>query len=220
MAEHFSNHRPDDHSLREPWSDEREMQVLRFFRRRPRGAEYLACSRCPRDGRLLGAVSRLGDGLWTWEAGARLSPAASRQEIESWYLDAFDETELSADIYEQASRYADEELPRWGRVGSDPTVMRIIVGGLNEPVLTANRHSPDPRPGLPLFRAVTCGCRRRYLLQMLALVYADVGADGGVLSLGTHVPLLRPPRFGERDAIGDSAYSFQGGKVVVNLRDR
>lgn len=94
------------------WSEERELQVLDLFRKHRRGVEYIAQSRCPHDGRLLGAVQHLPDGLWVWQAGSRLSPSGSRIEVESWFLDALDESEFCSEAFRQASEYVEEELPR------------------------------------------------------------------------------------------------------------
>jgi hypothetical protein len=63
------------------WSAEREAQVLGLFRDRRYRLRFLASSRCPADGGLLGASCELPDGLWIWIAGSRMSPSAS--------LDAF-----------------------------------------------------------------------------------------------------------------------------------
>lgn len=43
------------------------------------------------DGRRLGAVFRLPDGLWAWSAGYRESPEAARRHAAAFYLDALDE---------------------------------------------------------------------------------------------------------------------------------
>jgi hypothetical protein len=121
----------EDRDMRENWSAEREREVLGFFRQRSHAAGYLASSRCPRDGRLLGAISRLPDGVWIWIVGSRLAPEASRQELRSGFLDTSHETEWTSEIYEQASQYADEEISELGRVGWEPAVMKIVVRGLD-----------------------------------------------------------------------------------------
>jgi hypothetical protein len=96
------------------WFLERETQVRGLFRDRRRKLPLLACSRCPRDGGLLGSACRLQDGLWVWIAGARMSPSASWAEFRSQYLDVLDESDWTDDTYSQAAEYADEELDEWG----------------------------------------------------------------------------------------------------------
>ena len=96
------------------WSAEREAQVLGLFRDHRRRLRFLASSRCPADEGLLGASCELPDGLWVWIAGSRMSPSASLDAFRSEYLDLFDETEWTGDVYEQASEYADEQLREWG----------------------------------------------------------------------------------------------------------
>ena len=46
---------------------------------------------CPRDGRRLGAVFRLPDGLWAWSAGNREPPMVARRKAAAFYVDALDE---------------------------------------------------------------------------------------------------------------------------------
>ena len=100
--------------MQEGWSPEREQQVLGYFRQRRHAAGYLASSRCPNDGRLLGAISRLPDGVWIWMAGSRLAPEASRQELRSFTWTRSMKPSGEREVYEQASQYADEELRKWG----------------------------------------------------------------------------------------------------------
>lgn len=207
--------------MQQHWSAERERQVLDFFHERRSATGHLASSRCSRDGRLLGAISRLPDGVWIWMAGSRLAPEASRWELWSQYLDAFDETEWKPEIYEQASQYAAEELGEWGgRVGWDSAVMKIVVRGLDDPIELADRQSPGGRPGLALVRCVTCGCRTQYLLPVLALVYAGIRACIGIAKPGTHVRPMPPLYPGEPRPPAESMYSFRDGKMVVDVHER
>jgi hypothetical protein len=207
--------------MQEGWSAEREQQVLGYFRQRRHTTGYLASSRCPNDGRLLGAISRLPDGIWIWMAGSRLSPEVSRRELRSEYLDMFDETEWTSEVYEQASQYADEELREWGgRLGWDPTVMKIVVRGLDDPIELANRQFPEGSPGLALVRSVTCGCRTRYMLPVYALVYAGIRACIGIAKPGTHVRPMPPREPSEPRPPGESMYLFRAGKMLVDVHER
>lgn len=154
-------------------------------------------------------------------AGSRLAPEASRRELESQYLDTFDEAEWTSEIYEQASEYADAELRQWeGRVGWDPVVMKIVVRGLDDPIELADRQSPGGRPGLALARTVSCGCRTQYLLPVYGLVYAGIRASIGIAKPGTHVRPMRLRVPGERRPPGESVYSFRDGMMVVDVHER
>ena len=210
-----------DSGTRQDWSAERERQVLDFFHQHRSAAGYLASSRCARDGRLLGAISHLPDGVWIWMAGSWLAPEASRRELRSQYLDSFDETEWSAEIYEQASQYADEELREWeGRVGWDPEAKKIVVRGLDDPIELADRQSPGGRTGLALVRSVSCGCRTHYLLAVYALVYAGIRACIGIAKPGTHVRPMPMPEFSEPRPPSESVYSFRDGRMVIDVHER
>jgi hypothetical protein len=207
--------------MRQDWSAERERQVLDFFHQRRSAAGHVASSRCPRDGRLLGAISHLPDGVWIWIAGSRLAPEASRQELRSQYLDTFDETEWTSEIFEQASQYADEEIREWGgRVGWDPTVMKIVVRGLDDPIELANRQFPEGSPGVALVRSVTCGCRTLYMLPVYALVYAGIRACIGISKPGTHVRPMPARDPSEPRPPAESVYSFRDGKMLVDVHER
>jgi hypothetical protein len=210
-----------DLGRRQGWSAERERQALNFFHR-PHGATgYVASSRCPRDGRLLGAISRLPDGIWIWMAGSRLGPEASQRELRSQYLGTFDETQWTSEIYEQASEYADEELRQWdGHVGWDPTLRKILIRGLDDPIEVADQQSPQGRPGLALVHAVTCGCRTHYLLAVYALVYAGLRVCIGMAHPGTYVRPMPWPEFGDSRPQGESVYSFKDGKMVIDVHER
>jgi hypothetical protein len=137
------------------WSAERELQVLSLFRQRECGAGFLASCRCPHDGRLLGAVLRLPDGIWAWQGGSRLAPAQGWDEFRSQFLDTFDQAQWSPVIWEEAAQYADEEIREWGRLGWDTTVMKILPGAGDEPIRVQDRQSPRSRAGMALTRLVT-----------------------------------------------------------------
>jgi hypothetical protein len=204
------------------WSAERESQILGYFRQHLHCTAYLALCRCPRDGRILGAISRLPDGIWLWKAGARFAPAAGWDEFQSFYLDQYDETEWTTGVYEQAAEYADEELRAWGgRLAWLPAVEKIVVNAPGDEICTMDRFSSEPRPGLPLVQQVTCGCRRQHLLPVLALVSAGLRASIGITKLGTHVRSMPPrfPPFRPRPP-GESLYSVQDGKIVIDLHER
>ena len=148
---------------------ERERQALDLFRDHRRELQFLASSRCPLDGGLLGAACALPDGLWVWMAGGRMSPSASWEEFRSQYLDDLDES----DTYEEAAEYAEEQLREWGgRLQRDPAVLKVPWPASDDrPIMTWNRHSPEPVAGAAMHRVVTCSCRKHYLLPALVLIY-------------------------------------------------
>lgn len=213
------------------WFLERETQVRGQFRDRRRKLPLLASSRCPKGGcgGLLGAACRLPDGLWVWIAGARMSPSASREEFSSQYLDVLDESDCDSGIFEFAAEYADDELREWGgRLQWDPVVLKVLLPSSDdEPIMTWDRHSPGPRPGVSTHRTVTCACRTHYLLPVLALVYAGIRVATGQARPGTWVRplacrlagLTRRPR-----EPGENIYSFysfdSGGRLVIDLHER
>lgn len=203
------------------WSAERELQVLGLFRQRERGAGFLASCRCPNDGRLLGAVCRLPDGIWAWQGGSRLAPAQGWDEFRSQLMDTFDQAEWSPEIWEEAAQYADEEIREWGRLGWDATVMKILPGAGDEPIRVQDRQSPESRAGVALTRLVTCGCRRHHMLPVLALVFAGIRAATGLARPGTHVPPMTVPEPCRPRAPRESIYSVSNdGRIVIDLHER
>lgn len=187
------------------WTTNRESQVLDLFRRRKPRIPYLASCRCPNDGRLLGAISRLYDGIWVWQAGSRLSPKGGHHEFRTQFLDCFDETEFSEEIYEQAQEYADEQLREWGgRLETDVTVMKVLLGRVDEPIRIFDRDSPDSRQGLPIVRVVTCGCRRHYLLPVFDLISMGVRADVGLVNPGAYIGPRPTRRFDKPTSVDRS----------------
>jgi hypothetical protein len=204
------------------WFAEREAQVLGYFRQHRHRSSYLASCCCPHDGRVLGAVSRLRDGIWLWKAGARFAPAAGWDEFEAFYLDQYDPSEWTTEVYEQAAEYADEELRAWGgRLIWDSAVEKIVVNGPDDEICTMDRFSPQPCPGLDLTQTVTCGCRRLHMLPVLALFHTGLRAAMGIAKPGTHVRPMPPrfPPFRPRPP-GESVYSFQDGKIVIDIHER
>jgi hypothetical protein len=208
------------------WFLERELQVLGLFRDHRRRLRFLASSRCPADGGLLGAACKLPDGLWVWIAGSRMSPSASWDEFRSQYLDMLDESDWTDGTYEQAGEYADEQLREWGRrLQWDPAVMKVqLPASDDEQIMTWDRHSPEPRPGLTTHRTVTCGCRTHYMLPVLALVYAGIRVATGLARPGTWVrPVtFRPPDLPcQPREPGEDIYSVApDGRFVIDLHER
>ena len=209
------------------WFRERETQVRGLFRDHRRKLRFLASSRCPADGGLLGAACQLPDGLWVWIAGARLSPSASWDEFRSQFIDMLrDENGWTDDAYEHAEEYADEQLREWGgRLQWDPAVIKVeLPASGDEPIMTWDRHSPAPRPGVATHRTVTCGCRTHYMLPVFALVYAGIRVATGLTQPGTWVrpltyrPLDLPRRPREP---GEGPYSIApDGRLVIDLHER
>ena len=210
------------------WFLERETQVRGLFRDRRRKLQLLASSRCPKGdcGGLLGAACRLPDGLWVWIAGARMSPSASWDEFRSEYLDVLDESDWDSDTFELAAEYADDELREWGgRLQWDPVVLKVpLPSSDDEPIMTWDRHSPEPRRGVSTHRTVTCACRTHYMLPVLALIYAGIRVATGQARPGTWVrPLACPPPGLPRRPRepGEDIYSFDdGGRLVIDLHER
>jgi len=202
------------------------MQVLGLFRDHRRKLRFLASCRCPADGGLLGAACGLPDGLWVWIAGGRMSPSASWDEFRSEFIDVQNEDDWTDETWEQGGEYADEQLRDWGgRLQWEPTVMKILLPtSEDEPIMTWDRFSPEPRPGVTTHRTVTCGCRKHYMLPVLAVVYAGLRVATGLAQPGTWVrPLTyRPPDLPRRPREpGEDIYSFDSsGRFVIDLHER
>jgi len=204
---------------------ERELRVLELFSTRRRRLRFLAASRCPHDERLLAGVCRLRDGLWAWHAGSRLTPMASRTEVESWHLDRFDSEELGPEIYRRAGELADDVLGEARRYESPATVVSILGidsdGTVRVGPWRGDRHALQFfASGLPLLQYASCGCRRAYQVQMLALVYAGLMADTGAIPAGRHVNALPVARLGEPADATALAYRFTARGVRVSLDER
>jgi hypothetical protein len=208
------------------WFLERDQQVLGLFRDQRRKLRFLASCRCPADGGLLGAACQLPDGLWVWIAGGRLSPSASWDEFRSEYVDVLDEGDWRDETWEHASEYADEQLLEWGgRLEWQPAVMNVLLPASDdEQIMVRDCSSPDPRAGVSMHRTVTCGCRRHYLLPVLALVIAGIRVATGRARPGTWVrpvkrrPLGLPRRPREP---GEDVYSLAAdGRLLIDLHER
>jgi hypothetical protein len=201
--------------------------VRGLFRDHRRRLRFAASCRCPADGGLLGAACQQPDGLWVWIADGRLSPSASWDEFRSEYIDVLgEEDDWTDESWEQASEYADEQLREWGgRLAWEPAVMKVLLPASDdEPIMTWDRFSPEPHPGVSMHRTVTCGCRRHYLLPVLALVYGGIRVATGQARPGTWVrPLACPPPGLPRrlQEPGEDIYSFDdGGRLVIDLQER
>ncbi|HET9896684.1 MAG TPA: hypothetical protein VFQ44_17275 [Streptosporangiaceae bacterium] len=87
--------------------------------------------------------------------------------------------------------------------------------------MTWDQHSPEPRPGLALYRRVTCGCRTHDMLLVLALVAGGIRVAVGLTRPGTWVrPLTdRPPYLRDRPREpGEHVYSFSpDGMMLFDL---
>jgi hypothetical protein len=120
----------------------------------------------------------------------------------------------------------DEQLREWGgRLQWDPAVMKVrLPASDDEPIMTWDRHSPGPRPGLAMHRTVTCGCRKKHMLPVLALVYAAIRVAIGVARPGTWVrpvtvPSLELPHRPREP--GEDVYSVASdGRLFIDLHER
>ena len=181
--------------------DDRREQVLELIRRHARSLHGLAESRCPHDGRLLGAAYWLDDGLWVWSAGHRKPPQVARREAARFYLGALDECGMTDEenaCYDAASQALSADI----RPRASPAVLHIEID-LSDP----NGYCiTDPTMlliggGGFLVTEVSCGCRRRFCLDLhsLILLGAENAARGRAeASARKHVPPL-PPDAPERE---------------------
>jgi hypothetical protein len=162
------------------------LQAVRLYGKR------LPCpseTRCPRDGRRLGAVFRVPDGLWAWSAGHREPSMVARRQAAAFYLDTLDEcvsdTERQA-CYAAASRALEADVrpavTQVSVVSADPVRYQTgfgitVIGGSGFPVTE-----------------VSCGCRQRYYLDLHSLIAQAVAATCGTGQRRTrvHVPPLAP----------------------------
>jgi hypothetical protein len=141
-------------------------------------------------------------------------------------LDMFDETDWTDDVYEQAGEYADEQLREWGgHLQWDPEVIKVQLPASSDDEITIwDRHFPGPRSSVTTHRIVTCGCRKHYLVPVLALVYASVRVASGLARPGTWVRPMRAPTMadfpGWRGPDDDVYFFAPDGKLVIDLRER
>jgi hypothetical protein len=210
----------------EAWSEDRERQVIAQVRR-TRKSEFLASTRCPDDGRLLGGILRLPDGLWEWQQGGRTSPAASWDEFWAFYVDneVEDHTTCSSDrrgeIFQEASEFADKKLAEWGgRLDWLPKLRMLAVDEATGDIWCRERES-DPHRGAPFYETVACPSRHTYLLQLFALRRVAISAAYGIgWAAGTHVPVaVRPDlsAFGRPQRYNGCVYDFRDGQLCITL---
>jgi hypothetical protein len=179
--------------------DDRAEQVLRavglYGKRLPCPSE----TRCPRDGRRLGAVFRLTDGLWAWSAGDRKPPMVARRKAAAFYLDALDECESDSErqaCYEMASQALESDI----RPVARPAVTQVSVLSA-DPVRYQTGFGITVIGGAGfLVTEVSCGCRQRYYLDLHSLITQAVTATHGPCGRRgrVHVPPL-PPDLPERE---------------------
>lgn len=190
---------PRGSSLTSANGTDRPGEVLEAVRLHGRRLPCPAETRCPRDGRRLGAVFRLPDGLWAWSAGLREPPQAARLGAAVLYLDALDECctddERQA-CHEAASRALESDI----RPVARPAVTWVNVLSA-DPVKyqTGFGISVVGGPGF-LVTEVSCGCRRRYFLDLHSLITQAAAARPGTggRDCRAHIPPL-PPDLPERE---------------------
>jgi hypothetical protein len=181
--------------------DGRTSEVLRHIKLHARRLRPVAETRCPHDGRLLGAAYQLPDGLWIWSAGHREPPKVARRQAASFYLDALDECQTDE---ERAACFdaASEALSADIRPVATAAVMHVDIDPSNPA-----RYRPDPFAmatigGQGLFvTEVSCGCRRHFYLDLHGVILraADTMAGAASRTRPRHVPPL-PPDLPERVA--------------------
>jgi hypothetical protein len=174
-------------------------QVLRAVRLYGKRLPCPSETRCPRDGRRLGAVFRLPDGLWAWSAGYREPPMVARRNAAAFYLDALDECYSDSErqaCYDAAGQALEADV----RPVARPAVTQVSVLSA-DPVRyqTGFGITVVGGPGF-LVTEVSCGCRQRYYLDLHSLItQAIAGARGTRDRRGrVHVPPL-PPDLPERE---------------------
>jgi hypothetical protein len=155
--------------------DDRTGQVLEAIRLHGRRLPCPSETRCPQDGRRLGAVFRLPDGLWAWSAGNREPPMAARRKAAAFYLDVLDECGSDSErqaCYAAASKALEADV----RPVARPAATRVSVLSAN-PVRyqTGFGITVVGGPGF-LVTEVSCGCRRRYYLDLHSLITEAVAA--------------------------------------------
>jgi hypothetical protein len=178
---------------------DRAGQVLQAVRLHGRRLPCPSETRCPRDGRRLGAVFRLPDGLWAWSAGCREPPMVARRKAAAFYLDALDECDSDSErqaCYAAASQVLEADV----RPVARPAVTQVSVLSA-DPLRyqTGFGISVVGGPGF-LVTEVSCGCRQRYYLDLHSLITEAVAAARGPGDRRgrAHVPPL-PPDLPERE---------------------
>jgi hypothetical protein len=156
-------------------------------------------TRCPRDGRRLGAVFQLPDGLWAWSAGYREPPEVARLQAAALYLDALDECDSDRErqaCYDGASGALEADI----RPVARPAVAQVSILSA-DPVRYQTGFGISVVAGRGfLVTEVSCGCRKRYYLDLHSLITRAVAATHGAGGRRgrVHVPPL-PPDLPERE---------------------
>lgn len=179
--------------------DDRAGRVLRAVRLNCKRLPCPSETRCPKDGRRLGAVFRLPDGLWAWSVGYREPPMVARRNAAAFYLDALDgyysDSERQA-CYAAASQALEMDV----RPVARQAVAQVRVLSV-DPVRyrTGFEITVVGSPGF-LVTEVSCGCRRRYYLDLHSLITLAVAAvrEPGGRHDRVHVPPL-PADLPERE---------------------
>ena len=183
--------------------DGRPGQVLELIKRHAGSLDTMAETRCPHDGRLLGAAYWLADGLWVWSAGHREPPQVARREAATSCLDALDECQ-TADEQRACYEAAGEALSADIRPVARPAVLHVAI----DPANTDWYEITDPTMSMVcghrfLVTEVSCGCRRHFYLDLHSLILAAVNAMASrarrAHRVRKHVPPL-PPDLPEREA--------------------
>lgn len=176
--------------------DGRARQVLELIKRYAKRLHCMAESRCPHDGRVLGAAYWLSDGLWVWSAGYREPPQAARFEAATFYLDALDECQ-TADEERACYEAASEALSADIRPVARPAVLHVETDQANADWYRITRPTMSVVGGYRfLVTEVSCGCRRHFYLDLHSLILAAANATGararGAQRVRRHVPALAP----------------------------
>lgn len=158
--------------------DDRAGQVLRAVRLYGKRLPCPSETRCQRDGRRLGAVFRLPDGLWAWSAGHREPPVVARRNAAAFYLDALDECYSDSErqaCYDAASQALEADV----RPVARPAVTQVSVLSADPArYQTGFGITVIGGPGF-LVTEVSCGCRQWYYLDLHSLItQAVAGARG------------------------------------------
>lgn len=182
--------------------DGRSGQVLALIKRHAGSLDAMAETRCPHDGRLLGAAYWLADGLWVWSADHREPPQIARREAAACCLDALDECQTAEDqraCYEAASDALSADI----RPVARPAVLHVEIDPANtdwyEVTDLAMSVVGGPRF---LVTEVSCGCRRHFYLDLHSLILAanaTASRPHRAQRVRKHVPPL-PPDLPEREA--------------------
>jgi hypothetical protein len=171
--------------------DDRAEHVLDAVRQYGKRLPYAAETRCPHDGRRLGAAFWFPDGLWLWSAGYREPPQAARLQAAGFYLDALDECQTAGEekaCYEAASDALSADIRPVARrsvmhVGIDPASPGRYQAGWGMSVVSGSGF---------LVTEVSCGCRRHFYLDLHSLIMQATAAPPGGSAARAHVPPLTP----------------------------